>query len=224
MATPGKKSREWDRDSRLPVPPPPPISCDCQFHIYDEPAEFPPRADAPYPPIATATCAAAQKMHKVIEFGRGVIVYSAIYGSNHRLLLHALEGLEDRGRYCDISIVDDGVSDKELERMHAAGVLGARFNFVRFLQLDQREAEVTRSMARLSELGWHARLHVHGDDLLNNSDLALGPGLAITHCLNARRDRFVCLPLCQAFFIWCVRMNCCRDPQGDSLLREVPRR
>ena len=26
-------------------------------------------------------------------------------------------------------------------------------------------------MARIRELGWHARLHVHGDDLLNNSDL-----------------------------------------------------
>jgi predicted TIM-barrel fold metal-dependent hydrolase len=55
--------------------------------------------------------------------------------------------------------------------MHAAGVRGARFNFVRFLTLDQREAEIRRSMARLRELGWHARLHVNGDDLLNNSDL-----------------------------------------------------
>ena len=26
-------------------------------------------------------------------------------------------------------------------------------------------------MARLRALGWHARLHVNGDDLLNNSDL-----------------------------------------------------
>ena len=40
-----------------------------------------------------------------------------------------------------------------------------------FLTLDQREAEVRRSMARLRELGWHARLHVNGDDLLENSDL-----------------------------------------------------
>lgn len=26
-------------------------------------------------------------------------------------------------------------------------------------------------MSRIREFGWHARLHVHGDDLLNNSDL-----------------------------------------------------
>jgi hypothetical protein len=38
-------------------------------------------------------------MHKAIGFARGVIVHSAIYGSDHWLLLHALEGLKDRNRY-----------------------------------------------------------------------------------------------------------------------------
>jgi 2-pyrone-4,6-dicarboxylate lactonase len=171
MATDGERIYEWDRYPRMPVPPPPRASCDCQFHIYDDPAKFPPRANPPYPPIESATFAEARNMHKAIGFDRGVIVHSAIYGSDHRLLLHALEGLDDREHYRGIGIVDDGVSDTELERMHAAGVRGARFNFVRFLTLDQREAEVRRSMARIRELGWHARLHVHGDDLLNNSDL-----------------------------------------------------
>jgi 2-pyrone-4,6-dicarboxylate lactonase len=167
MATAGEKIYEWDRQPRMPVPPPPRGSCDCQFHIYKDPAKFPPRLNPPYPAIESATFAEAQRMHKAIGFDRGVIVHSAIYESNHRLLLHALEGLKDRGHYRGIGIVDDRVSDQELERMQAAGVRGARFNFVRFLTLDQREAEVKRSMARLRELGWH----VNGDDLLDNSDL-----------------------------------------------------
>jgi 2-pyrone-4,6-dicarboxylate lactonase len=171
MATAEKKYYEWDKNPRMPVPPPPQKSCDCQFHIYDAPARFPPRPNPPYPPITSATFAEAQKMHQAIGFDRGVIVHSAIYGSDHRLLLHALESLNDRNHYRGIGIVDDHVSDQELERLHAAGVRGARFNFVRFLNLDQREAEVRRSMNRLRELGWHARLHVHGDDLLNNSHL-----------------------------------------------------
>lgn len=104
-----------------------------QFHIYDVPGKFPPRANRPYPPIESATFAEAQNMHKAIGFDRGVIVHSAIYGSDHRLLLHALESLNDRERYRGIGIVDDKVSDKELARMHAAGVCGPRFNFVRFL-------------------------------------------------------------------------------------------
>ena len=166
-----KQIHRWEKHPRMPVPAPPRGSCDCQFHIYEDPALFPPRTNPPYPPIEDATFTEAQRMHKAIGFDRGVIVHSAIYGSDHRLLLHALENLPDRDRYRGIGIVDDRVSDKELERLHAAGVRGARFNFVRFLTLSQREAEVRRSMARLRELGWHARLHVNGDDLLENSDL-----------------------------------------------------
>ena len=162
---------EWDKNPRMPVPAPPAGSCDCQFHIYADPQQFPPRVNPPYPPIESATFSEAQRMHKAIGFSRGVIVHSAIYGSDHRLLLHALEGLNDRDRYRGIGIVDDGVSDKELERLHAAGVRGARFNFVRFFAMEQREAEVRRSMARIKELGWHARLHVNGEDLLENSTL-----------------------------------------------------
>jgi 2-pyrone-4,6-dicarboxylate lactonase len=171
MTTAGEKIYEWDRHPRMPVPPPPPGSCDCQFHIYEEASKFPPRANPPYPTIESATFTAAQNMHKAIGFERGVIVHSAIYGSDHHLLLNALASVDDPGRYRGIAIVDDSVSDNELARLHAAGVRGARFNFVRFLTLDQREAEVRRSMTRIRELGWHARLHVHGDDLLNNSDL-----------------------------------------------------
>jgi 2-pyrone-4,6-dicarboxylate lactonase len=171
LAIAEKQINRWDKHPRMPVPAPPRGSCDCQFHIYEDPALFAPRTNPPYPPIEDATFTEAQRMHKAIGFDRGVIVHSAIYGSDHRLLLHALENLPDRDRYRGIGIVDDRVSDKELERLHAAGVRGARFNFVRFLTLSQREAEVRRSMARLRELGWHARLHVNGDDLLENSDL-----------------------------------------------------
>ncbi|MGZ8463903.1 MAG: amidohydrolase family protein [Candidatus Binatia bacterium] len=171
MATTGDTIYEWDKNPRMPVPAPPAGSCDCQFHIYGDPAQFPPRVNAPYPPIESATFTQAQRMHKAIGFTRGVIVHSAIYGSDHRLLLHALESLNDRDRYRGIGIVDDGVSDQELERLHAAGVRGARFNFVRFFAMEQREAEVRRSMARIKELGWHARLHVNGEDLIENSTL-----------------------------------------------------
>ncbi len=174
MATTAKaegKIYEWDRNPRMPMPAPPAGSCDCQFHIYGDPAQFPPRADAPYPPIESATFEEARRMHKAIGFARGVIVHSAIYGSDHRLLLHALEELNDPAHYRGIGILDDRVSESAATRLHAAGARGARFNFVRGFAMEQREAEVRRSMARLREMGWHARLHVNGEDLLENSVL-----------------------------------------------------
>jgi len=126
MATAVERIYEWDRHPRMPAPQPPPGSCDCQFHIYEEPSKFPPRANPPYAPIESATFAQAQKMHKAIGFDRGVIVHSAIYGSDHRLLLNVLESLDDPGRYRGIGIVDDSVSNNELARLHAAGVPGDR--------------------------------------------------------------------------------------------------
>jgi 2-pyrone-4,6-dicarboxylate lactonase len=45
---------EWDRNTRLPSPPPPPLSCDCQFHIFEDPKRYPPKQGALYdPPKAT---------------------------------------------------------------------------------------------------------------------------------------------------------------------------
>lgn len=40
----------------------------------------------------------------MLGFDRGVIVHSAIYGSDHRLLLDALQSLDDRDRYRGIGI------------------------------------------------------------------------------------------------------------------------
>ena len=68
MATATEKIYEWDKQPWMPVPPPPQGSCDCQFHIYDDPAKFPPRPNPPYPPITNATFAQAQSMHKTIGF------------------------------------------------------------------------------------------------------------------------------------------------------------
>ena len=121
MATGATKYYEWDRNPRMPVPAPPKGSCDCQFHLYDNPAKFPPRTNPPYPPIESATFAQAQRMHKAIGFDRGVIVHSAIYGSDHSLLLHALESLDDRDRYRGIGIVDaDDLIHRRINRLLVA--------------------------------------------------------------------------------------------------------
>ena len=95
MAKTGEKFYEWDKKPRMPVPPPPAGSCDCQFHIYDDPAKFPPRQNPPYPAIESATFAEAQKMHEAIGFARGVIVHSAIYGSDHRLAASPVDRADD---------------------------------------------------------------------------------------------------------------------------------
>jgi len=65
----------WDRNPRMPSPPPPPGSCDCQFHIYADPDDYPTRPNPPYEAI-DATFEDARAMHRAIGFDYGVIVHS----------------------------------------------------------------------------------------------------------------------------------------------------
>ena len=163
----------WVRDTRPPVPLPPAGSCDCQFHIYGDPAKYPPWAGATYTP-PDATFEHARGLLRILGFDRGVIVYPMPYGSDHSLLFDVLEGLDDRDSFRATCIVNDSVSDAELARLDALGVVGARFNFAKFLgEEGHSKSSVRRGMERVRELGWHARLHVAGDDLLDYADTLL---------------------------------------------------
>ena len=71
-------------------------------------------------------------MHRALEIERGVVVQSTAHGTNHSILLDALR---DQPNYRGIAIVDDSVSDQEVQRMHDAGVRGARFNFWKMLNI-----------------------------------------------------------------------------------------
>ena len=125
---------DWDREPRLPRPAPPAGACDCQFHIYAKAEHYPPRANAPYPPM-DATFEDSRRVHAAIGFRRAVIVHSAIYGADHRLLLDTLENCPDKANYRGTANLDDTVSDAEIARLSAAGVNAARINFVKHLTM-----------------------------------------------------------------------------------------
>jgi 2-pyrone-4,6-dicarboxylate lactonase len=162
---------EWVRATRAPVPLPPAKSCDCQFHIYGEPAIYPPKKDAYYqPPKATF-----EDMRGVLEtlgFQRGVIVHPMPYGPDHRLLIDTLSSLDakDRDNFRATCILEDSVTDKDMERLNALGVRAARFNVGKRYQQAYTPAQVLRSIDRARAIGWHARLHVGGDDIVENGD------------------------------------------------------
>src|ERR1700743_3188995 len=138
---------EWLRETRPPVPLPPPKSCDCQFHIFGDAEKYPLRNDpASGPP--KASFADMQRVLSVLGFGRGVIVHSQRYDTDHRLLLDTLEALspEVRKNFRATCIVKDDVSDSEMQRLDALGICAARFNLgKRWTDADDR-ATVRRSM------------------------------------------------------------------------------
>lgn len=153
----------FEAATRGPVPAAVPGSCDAQVHVFSpDSLRYPPAAKRIYdPPLGSMED--AMRMHAALGMERGVVVQATIYGTDNRLMADSIAG---RKNYRGIAIVDDSVSDDELLRLHAAGVRGARFNFASFLGLVPSADEFRRSIRRITELGWHARVHSSGDELL----------------------------------------------------------
>jgi predicted TIM-barrel fold metal-dependent hydrolase len=122
---------------------------------------YPTRPGAAYVPDAEANADAAERMHRTLGLERGVFVQATAYGTDNRIVVDALKG---RPNYRGIVIMDDNTTDRDLRVMHEAGVRGARFNFWKQLKIVPSAASFERSIARIAELGWHARVHAVGEE------------------------------------------------------------
>lgn len=156
-------------DNTTPVPPLPEGACDCQIHVFGNPNIYPPRPGSAYLPFVDATIDAALQMHRTLGFSRGVVVQSTVHGADHRILYDALSAAGPH--YRGVAIVTDDIDDRELQRLHDAGVRGARFNFWKQLNIAPTPAEFRRAISRISSLGWIAKIHSAGDEWLELFDL-----------------------------------------------------
>lgn len=152
-------------------------ACDCQIHVFGDTGRYPVRPDAAYTPFADATIDAALAMHQSLGFSRGVIVQSTAHGTDHRILYDALERAGPR--YKGVAVINDSVTDKELQRLHDAGVRGARFNFWKQLNLAPSWDEFRRSIDRIKDLGWVAKIHAAGDEWIELEPVLTGLGVPV---------------------------------------------
>lgn len=157
------------RNTRAPQPKLPHGAWDCQVHVYGDPENFPPRATRAYPP-PKAYFEDVHKLASRLGMSYVSIVQASIYGTDHSALLDALargpNGVYEGVTYRGIAIINNDVSDSELLRMHEAGVRGVRFNFWRRLNVVPTVPEFLRSMERIAQFGWHARVHVTPAELM----------------------------------------------------------
>jgi 2-pyrone-4,6-dicarboxylate lactonase len=161
-----RRAPEWVRETRAPVPLPPAKACDCQFHIFGDAARYPLRYDVTFQPPAASFFDMRGVLRK-LGFGRGVIVHTQRYDTDHSLLIDELNALptDERRNFRAIGIVRDTLSDAQMAELDAAGVRGARFHLGKRWGQQHDPADVRRSMDRVREIGWHARLHIRGSDV-----------------------------------------------------------
>ncbi|MEO8022313.1 amidohydrolase family protein [Polaromonas sp.] len=140
----------------------PPGSVDAHCHVFGPGAQFPYAPERKYTPCdASKEQLFALRDH--LGFDKNVIVQATCHGSDNRALVDALQHSNNKAR--GVATVKRDVSDAELQDMHAAGVRGTRFNFVKRLA-DFTPREVLLEIAnRIAPMGWHVVVYFEAQDL-----------------------------------------------------------
>lgn len=155
-----------DLHPRTPKIKVPPLACDCHAHIFGPKSVYPYSPKRIYTPPDTLLPAYLH-MLGILGIERAVLIQPSVYGADNRVMLKAMAEMGNRCR--GVAVVEDSVSDAELENMHAAGVRGVRINVV-----DVAEgkgvipmAPLKRLAERIKPFGWHVEFLMHADEFPN---------------------------------------------------------
>jgi len=171
VKNPFKSCRPPDPDTVTPGLQLPPGACDAHCHVFGPASQFPYAADRSYTP-PDAPVENLQRLHAKLGISRAVIVHASCHGTDMQVTLHAIAA--SRGAYRGVACVDDGVTDRELQRLHEGGIRGIRFNFVKHLGGVPDLGVFRALLARIKPLGWHVVLHFDADDILSQQPLLMG--------------------------------------------------
>ncbi len=137
-------------------------SVDAHCHVFGPGAEFPYAAERKYTPCD----ASRQQLYALrdhLGFARNVVVQATCHGADNSAMLDALQ--HSNGMARGVATVKRSVSDAELQAMHAAGVRGVRFNFVKRLVDFTPKDELLEIAQRIKPLGWHVVIYFEAVDL-----------------------------------------------------------
>lgn len=141
---------------------PPADACDGHCHVFGPAARFSYAPNRSYTPEDAGRERLAA-LHKHLGLSRAIIVQASCHGTYNSAMLDALA--HSKGAWCGVAMVKPDESEKELVRLHAGGVRGARINFVAHLGGAPDMAAVSAVIKRITPLGWHLQLHLDAHDI-----------------------------------------------------------
>lgn len=152
----------WHPSPRKPKYVPPTGAVDAHCHVFGPGDRFPFAAARKYTPC-DASKDELWALRDHLGFSRNVIVQATCHGSDNRALVDAIAHSDGRAR--GVATVTRDISDKELNALHAAGIRGVRFNFVKRL-VDAVPRDALEDIAgRIKSLGWHVVIYFEAEDL-----------------------------------------------------------
>jgi 2-pyrone-4,6-dicarboxylate lactonase len=154
--------RSWTLIPSKPRYVPPPGAVDAHCHVFGPAAAFPFSAKAKYLP-QDAGPEALFALRDRLGFARNVIVQASCHGTDNGATLSAIA--RSKGRARGIAVVEPAIDDSALEVLHAGGIRGVRFNFLKRLVDDAPKDKFLEVSRRIARLGWHVVVYFEADIL-----------------------------------------------------------
>ena len=140
-------------------------ACNAHLHIIDPAFPNDGKAEA-----QRGTVEEYKKVAAYLSLPRAVFVQAKPFGTDNACLLDAIEkcGRENaRG----IAVVNNSVSDKELERLNAGGVKGLRFSVWNPKNAVVSFDDCLPLSQRCADMGWNMQLHMGAKQYLEHADV-----------------------------------------------------
>ncbi|WP_298194441.1 amidohydrolase family protein [Novosphingobium sp.] len=157
----GDRITSWHAAPSKPRYCPPPGAVDAHCHVFGPMAQFPFSAKAKYlPEDAGPDMLFALRDH--LGFARNVIVQASCHGTDNAATLDAIA--KSNGLARGVAVVDPAISEADLAALHAGGIRGIRFNFLKRL-VDDAPKDKFLEVARRLPQGWHVVIYFEADIL-----------------------------------------------------------
>ena len=151
----------WHPNPSKPTFTPPPGAVDAHCHVFGPMAEFPFSAKAKYLP-EDATPEMLFALRDRLGFAKNVIVQASCHGTDNGATLNAIARSDGKAR--GVAVVDPEISEEQLQALHAGGMRGIRFNFLKRLVDDAPKDKFLEVAGRLPK-GWHVVIYFEADIL-----------------------------------------------------------
>lgn len=140
---------------------------DAHCHVFGPGSDFPYAPERKYTP-----CDAGKErlfaLRDHLGLSRNVIVQATCHGADNRAMLDAVRASNGLAR--GIATIRPDVTEAVLAEMHASGVRGVRFNFVKRLVDPKPDAYYHDILAKIAPLGWHIVIYFEAADLAERWD------------------------------------------------------
>jgi predicted TIM-barrel fold metal-dependent hydrolase len=149
----------------------PPHATDSHCHVFGPHSRFPYAEERTFTP-ADVPRERLRALHDHLGFERALIVQSACHGSDHSAMLDAMA--TSGGRYRGVALVTPRTDPGLVAEWAAAGVCGARLNFLPHLGGAPSQEAITAVVDLIRPHGWHLAVHVAGSGVTEYADVMTG--------------------------------------------------